>query len=332
MTVPAGSLVTLLGLSGSGKTTLLRLVGGYLIPTGGKIFLHDRDVTALSPERRNIGMVFQNYALFPHLTARANVGFGLEVCGVPRPERQRRVDEVFQRVGLDLSLGKRKPDQLSGGQQQRVALARALVIQPDLLLLDEPFANLDRQLRDQLRAELRTVQRQAGVTTLLVTHDQEEALALSDLVAVLAEGQLLQVATPRQLYEQPRTPFLARFVGVANLFTVAHVHADRLELAEGITLPYLEARPGQVLLVRPEHCVCGTAAETLPCRWIGKVVDSVYAGVDHLLTVAIRGISPLLIQVRQRSGNPIPEPGTTLQVGFPLEAVWIVPEIEPTHA
>ena len=172
----AGTFLSLLGPSGGGKTTLLKLIGGYSRPTKGYIFLRERDVTALPPERRDIGMVFQNYALFPHLTARQNVSFGLEMRRVPRAERQRRVESMLDRVGLTDSERGRHPGQLSGGQQQRVALARALVIEPIVLLLDEPLANLDRQLREQLRGELKELQRRSGVTTLLVTHDRDEAL------------------------------------------------------------------------------------------------------------------------------------------------------------
>src|SRR5262249_10586573 len=190
---------------------------GYLAPGSGRVSLRGRDVTALPPERRNVGMVFQNYALFPHLSARRNVAFGLEVRRVPRAERERRVEAVLERVGLTPAEPDRKPDARRGGQQQGVALARALVFARALLLLDEPLANLDRHLRDQLRAELRRLQRETGVTAVLVTHDQEEALAVSDRVGVMACGRLLQVGTPEEEYHRPRTPFVARFLGEANL-------------------------------------------------------------------------------------------------------------------
>ena len=212
LSVPPGQLLTLLGPSGCGKTTLLKLIGGYLTPAAGRLWLRGRDVTRLPPEARNAGMVFQHYALFPHLTAWGNVAFGLEVRRIPRFERDRRVRSMLERVGLTPAEFDRRPATLSGGQQQRVALARALVIAPDVLLLDEPLANLDRHLRDQLRAELRTLQRETGVTTVLVTHDQEEALAVSDLVGVMAAGRVLQVGPAAEVYHRPRTPFVARFL------------------------------------------------------------------------------------------------------------------------
>ena len=215
--VPAGRFFTLLGPSGCGKSTVLKLIGGYVTPATGRIVVRGRDLTGLPPESRNAGMVFQNYALFPHLTARQNVAFGLEVRGRPRTERVRKVDAVLDRVGLTAAERDRKPAGLSGGQQQRVALARALVIEPDLLLLDEPLANLDRQLREHLRDGLRTLQRDVGVTTVMVTHDQDEALAVSDEIGVMAGGTLAQVGSPVDVYRRPRTPFVARFLGAANL-------------------------------------------------------------------------------------------------------------------
>jgi ABC-type Fe3+/spermidine/putrescine transport system ATPase subunit len=186
--VAPGGFFSLLGPSGGGKTTLLRLVGGYLTPSAGRIRIHGRDVTGRPPEARNVGMVFQNYALFPHLSARENVAFGLEMHKVPRAARARRAEAMLDRVGLSAAERDRRPSRLSGGQQQRVALARALVIEPALLLLDEPLANLDRQLREQLRGELKELQRRTGVTTVLVTHDRDEALQLADRVGVLAAG------------------------------------------------------------------------------------------------------------------------------------------------
>ena len=250
-----GQLVAFLGPSGCGKTTLLKLVGGYLTPSAGRIVLRDRDVTRLPPEARNAGMVFQNYALFPHLTARENVAFGLEAQGILRAERDQRVSAMLDRVGLTTAERDRKPAALSGGQQQRVALARALVIEPDVLLLDEPLANLDRHLREQLRSELRTLQQQTGVTAILVTHDQEEALAISDLIGVMKDGRVLQVGSPAEVYAHPRTPFVARFLGAANLIDGKLVGRD----AAVVMVPpgVLLAEPGAELvssrLARPRR-------------------------------------------------------------------------------
>src|SRR5438067_259830 len=198
LAVPPGRLLTLLGPSGCGKTTLLKLVGGYLTPSAGRVVLRQRDVTHLPPEARNAGMVFQNYALFPHLTARQNVAFGLEVHGIARAERDRRVDAMLDRVGLSAAERDRRPAALSGGQQQRVALARALVIEPDVLLLDEPLANLDARLRHDVRGELRRLQKLSALTTIMVTHDQDEAMSVGDRLAVMNAGRVQQVGTAQR--------------------------------------------------------------------------------------------------------------------------------------
>jgi ABC-type Fe3+/spermidine/putrescine transport system ATPase subunit len=210
--IAPGTFTVLLGASGGGKSTLLKLLGGSLRPQAGQIHLAGREITALPPERRNIGTVFQSYALFPHLDARANVAFGLEMRRLPRAEITTRVEAMLDRVALPTEARRRKPGELSGGQQQRVALARALVIEPDLLLLDEPLANLDRHLRDQVRQELRT-----GITTLMVTHDPDDALALADQVGILDAGRLVQVGTPHEIYDQPHNTLVARLLGEVNL-------------------------------------------------------------------------------------------------------------------
>ena len=206
----------LLGPSGSGKTTILNLVAGFLQPDAGRILVEGRDITHVPPHRRDMGMVFQDYALFPHMTVQQNVTFGLRMRSLPRAERERRAHEALVSVGL-AALGARRPAQLSGGQRQRVALARALVIRPTLLLLDEPLSNLDAQLREQLRTEIRSVLDDAGITSILVTHDQTEALALADRIALLRDGAVEQVGTPGELYDRPATRFAARFIGGCNL-------------------------------------------------------------------------------------------------------------------
>ncbi len=308
LAVPAGAFLTLLGPSGCGKTTLLKLIGGYLIPASGRVCLRGREVTALPPEGRNVGMVFQNYALFPHLSARRNVAFGLEVRGVPRAERVRRVEAMLELVGLTPAERDRRPDALSGGQQQRVALARALVFAPDLLLLDEPLANLDRHLRDQLRGELQRLQRETGVTAVLVTHDQEEALAVSDRVGVMAGGRLLQTGTPEEVYRRPRTPFVARALGEVNLLPGEAV-----------------GRPGRTVLVRPEGCVLGPAAGAYAWSWPGRVRAVSFLGADVLIEVACPG--GLELRVRARPAEA-PRPGDAVRVGVPEDAVWSIPEAD----
>lgn len=209
---PAGAFVALLGPSGCGKTTTLRMVAGLDRPDSGRVVIAGQDITDLPPHRRRVGMVFQSYALFPHLTARSNVAFGLRMAGVGRSERDRRAMEVLGMVGLSAHAGK-KPRQLSGGQQQRVAVARALAIEPALLLLDEPLSAIDAKLREELRIEMRLLQRRVGATALFVTHDQAEALAMADLVAVMDGGRIVQLAPPEEVFERPATAYVAGFVG-----------------------------------------------------------------------------------------------------------------------
>src|SRR5512136_2899176 len=211
-----GELFTLLGPSGCGKTTILRLIGGFHKPDSGEIYFGDREVSAIPPYERNIGMVFQNYALWPHMTVFDNVAYGLKLREVGRAEIGERVTAVLEKVRLG-GLGARYPGQLSGGQQQRVALARALVLNPKILLLDEPLSNLDAKIRIQVRAEIRKLQRELGITTVYVTHDQEEALTLSDRIVVFNQGKVFQIGTPKELYERPANRFVADFIGINNL-------------------------------------------------------------------------------------------------------------------
>jgi iron(III) transport system ATP-binding protein len=211
-----GELFFLLGPSGCGKTTCLRMVAGFEQPTAGVLRFGERDMTRVPPHKRNTGMVFQNYALWPHMTAKANVEYGLRVRKIDKAERELRVREALEMVRLE-NLGERFPSQMSGGQQQRVALARALVIRPDVLLLDEPLSNLDAQLRLEMRTEIKRLHEQTGTTALYVTHDQEEALSIADRVAVLKEGVLQQVGAPRELYRRPASRFVAEFIGETNL-------------------------------------------------------------------------------------------------------------------
>ncbi len=217
VTVAPGEFVALLGPSGSGKTTTLRMIAGFTPPTSGAVLLDGRDVSSLPPHRRNIGMVFQNYALFPHLSASRNVSFPLEMRRLAPAHIHRRVAEVFSLVGLE-GLEDRHPGQLSGGQQQRVALARALVFEPSLLLMDEPLGALDRKLREALQSEIKRLLKRLGITVLYVTHDQEEALVMSDRIAVIRDGAIVQVGTGNDLYEHPRSLFVAEFIGESNIF------------------------------------------------------------------------------------------------------------------
>jgi ABC-type Fe3+/spermidine/putrescine transport system ATPase subunit len=297
--VPQGQFFTLLGPSGCGKSTLLKLLGGYLTPDAGEIWLKDRKATNALPESRNIGMVFQNYALFPHLSAWKNVAFGLEVRRLPRAEISQRVEAMLHRVRLNSEEWHRRPAELSGGQQQRVALARALVFRPSVLLLDEPLTNLDRQLREQLREELRILHRESETTTILVTHDREEALTLSDRVAVLNAGRIVQIGTPQELYRQPRTPFVARFLGEANLF-------------EGAQLGH---PVGSLVLVRPE-------AISLSGSRTGRVIAVGYRGNETMLELESDGL-PWKI----RCGNcEVAQVGDMLSFDVRPEQCWRIPE------
>ncbi len=246
-----GEFLTLLGPSGCGKTTLLRIVAGITTQDAGEVVIDDQRVDQLPPERRNIGMVFQSYALFPHMTVKGNLAFGLRMRKIKRREIDRRVQEALELVDL-ASLADRYPRQLSGGQQQRVALARALVIEPEVLLLDEPLSNLDAKLRENLREDLRALQRQLGTTSIYVTHDQAEAMALADRIVVMNYGHIVEVGAPVKLYREPKYRFTAEFLGSTNVIE-AQVQGGVLELPWGERRPFEGTQSGQVTLsVRPE--------------------------------------------------------------------------------
>ena len=231
LSVEKGEFVALLGPSGCGKTTTLQMIAGFVEPTSGAIRLGGKDLLAIRPAKRGLGIVFQSYALFPHMTVEENVGFGLEMQGVAAAERKTRVAETLELVGLG-AFASRFPRQMSGGQQQRVALARALVIRPQILLLDEPLSNLDAKLREGMQIELRQIQRTVGTTTILVTHDQAEAMALSDRIVVMNQGKAEQIGPPHEAYERPATPFVANFLGKTNLVNGTSVRPERISFTE----------------------------------------------------------------------------------------------------
>ncbi len=228
--VEKGEFVSLLGPSGCGKTTTLQMIAGFVEPSGGGIVLEGRDLLAIKPAKRGLGIVFQSYALFPHMTVTENVAFGLEMQGIAAAERTKRVGETLELVGLG-AFTARYPRQMSGGQQQRVALARALVIRPQILLLDEPLSNLDAKLREEMQIELRQIQRSVGTTTILVTHDQSEAMALSDRIVVMNKGKAEQIGPPHEAYERPATPFVANFLGKTNLVNGETVRPEKISFA-----------------------------------------------------------------------------------------------------
>jgi ABC-type Fe3+/spermidine/putrescine transport system ATPase subunit len=289
LSVAKSEIVALLGPSGSGKTTVLRLVAGFEAPDSGRVLVEDEDVTGLPPERRRFGMVFQHYALFPHLTVGENVAFGLEAQKTPREEVRRRVAESLAAVDLEGFEG-RRIGEISGGQQQRVALARALAPRPRVLLLDEPLSNLDPTLRERTRRELKRIIRRVGITTLFVTHEQEEAFDLGDRVAVLNRGGLEQVGPPEALYEEPATRFVATFIGRASVLEGAWIGRGEVRLAAG---PVWRASGGEDLaegtavdvVVRPEGLVL--SAMPAPDGLAGQVAGRRYAGRVALYDVAL---------------------------------------------
>src|SRR6187401_833649 len=252
-----GEFLVLLGPSGCGKTTTLRIIAGFIEPTSGTVRLGDRDITTLPPWKRNTGLVFQSYALFPHMSVAENIAFGLEMRSMPKAQMAPRIAEALRLVRLD-HLGDRLPRQLSGGQQQRVALARALVFRPDVLLLDEPLSNLDAKLRQDVRVEIRELQRKLGLTTVMVTHDQEEALTMADRLVVMNEGSVCQVGSQRDLYERPATRFVAGFVGRSTFLAGTVEAPGRFRTDGGFTLACAGGSPGRaVLSLRPERIEIG---------------------------------------------------------------------------
>ncbi len=281
--VPKGTLTTILGPSGCGKTTLLRMIAGLDAPSGGQILIEGKDVTHLGPTERNVSMVFQAYALFPHMSVIENVRYGLSVSGVPREEAMQRAHAAMESVGLT-GYDDRLPSELSGGQQQRVALARSLVLEPSVLLFDEPLSNLDARLRRSMREEIRALQQRLKLTVAYVTHDQAEALAVSDQIIVMNAGLIAQAGTPRQLYEEPATEFVAGFIGEALLFT-GHADGDgRVWLGPLAVLARKPVQPGPAkVAVRPEawHLV-PPGAGALPAR----LLKFAYLGGFMELTLA----------------------------------------------
>ena len=325
-----GELFTLLGPSGCGKTTLLRMIAGFYPVDAGEIRFGEHRVDGLPPYERNIGMVFQNYALWPHMTVGANITYGLKLRRLPRREIARRLDDILGKVNLT-GLMDRYPGQLSGGQQQRVALARALVLNPDILLLDEPLSNLDAKIRVHVRAEIRTLQRDLGITTLYVTHDQEEALSLSDRVGVMRHGRVLQVAEPKALYERPRTRFVADFVGINNFIGGVCVSVSDDHVMVDTTLGPLRARattavvPGRrcVLAVRPENLALEGPGENVLA---GTIVLASYLGSALRYDVALGDGGRLKVDIADPWHHVPLDTGTKVRVTFPPSVALALPD------
>src|SRR5437588_624208 len=322
LVVERGEFMALLGPSGWGKTTTLQMIAGFVAPDRGAITLEGQDLVRVKPNRRGLGLVFQSYALFPHMTAAGNVAFGLEMQRLPRVEREKRVAEMLNLVGL-AGFAARFPRQLSGGQQQRVALARALAIRPRVLLLDEPLSNLDAKLREEMQIELRQILRSLGTTTILVTHDQAEAMALSDRISVMNAGRIEQVGTPTQVYERPATPFVAGFLGRTNVIAV-EVRADAGGTAAVIgdarwPLSARVAAGRASATIRPEKIslLLDGASAALP----GTVRTRVFQGAHWLYQVDTP--AGALIVIRQNAGDMVPGEGAPVRVTWRAEDMTI---------
>lgn len=323
--IDGGEFLTLLGASGSGKSTLLNVVAGFTKPSHGSVEIDGRDLTRVPPHKRDLGMVFQNYALFPHLSVAANVAFPLKRHKVARAQIKDKVNEALALVRLT-ELGDRKPDQLSGGQQQRVALARALVFGPRVLLMDEPLGALDKVLREQLQDEIRRLHRELGITVVFVTHDQDEALALSDRIALLRKGSIVQVGTPSELYDKPSCAYTAAFVGASNIFNGAVRGGGFREEITGATLrlPANSRSDCAAILVRPEHLKLAGHDDHIDPEYdrvSATVEDSVYLGNSR--TVHARTADGIAVTSR----TSIPRTPDAVVPGARIELYWNVEDV-----
>ena len=334
LTIPGGKFFSLLGPSGCGKTTTLRMVAGFELPTSGEVLLDGVDMAGTPPNKRNVNTVFQSYALFPHLTVFDNVAFGLRRAKVDRPQIKKRVSDILDQVQLS-KFASRKPAQLSGGQQQRVALARALVLKPAVLLLDEPLGALDAKLRRQLQVELKALQEQVGITFLYVTHDQEEAITMSDHIAVMNGGHIEQVAPPRVLYEEPATAFVAEFLGVSNLMEAQAIGPSGqgvgLRLGEDIMVEAVRgdiaARGAVKVVIRPERVKIEPADASGSNRIAAIVERSVYLG--NAVRVIMRlATGESIVALVANTGEDTAlswNPGTAVMCHLPPTAMLVLP-------
>ncbi len=319
--IPAGKLVTLLGPSGCGKTTTLRIIAGLEQPSAGRVLIGGEDVTPLPAANRNTTMVFQSYALFPHLSVFENVAYGLRVSRRPDEEIRRRVEEVLALVGLP-GLGGRSPAALSGGQQQRVALARALIMQPRVLLFDEPLSNLDAKLRKRVRADIRILQQDLGITSVYVTHDQAEALAISDIVVVMNQGRIEQIGIPTDLYRRPASRFVADFIGEANLLPASV--EDGMVRVGGYRFPYRQPGVGPgaaTLMARPEAIRVGAAGDGLP----GRVRSAFFMGTfaDYIIETDVGEVSVADAQ----SVDAMHAVGASVRLQFSPSGLYLLPPV-----
>jgi spermidine/putrescine transport system ATP-binding protein len=337
--MPPGEFFTLLGPSGCGKTTTLRMIAGFERPTSGRILLDGSDVARVPPHQRNVNTVFQSYALFPHLDVSKNVAFGLKYHKLSKEERAKRVGEALALVDMT-EFARRKADQLSGGQQQRVALARALVLRPRVLLLDEPLGALDAQLRKNLQVELKTLQAELGITFIFVTHDQGEALTMSDRIAVMNRGRVEQAASPKAIYEEPETIFVADFLGVSNLLGATAVGQDGADCTVKIGDRTLRARLGAPgargevkVMIRPERIAVEPHSNTGEERMPGMVERSVFLGGAYEVHVRVLGGELLKAMVPNDGGTATAalEPGAAVCLHLPPDALRVLTTGEPAE-
>ncbi|MBI9100978.1 MAG: ABC transporter ATP-binding protein [Spirochaetales bacterium] len=331
LTVDEGELITLLGPSGCGKTTTLRMIAGFHTPSGGEIFIDGEEVSSIPPNKRPTSMVFQNYALFPHMTVKENVAYGLKIRKDSKQEVERKSNDIIKLLGLD-GLQNRQPAQLSGGQQQRVSLARAMVMEPKLLLFDEPLSNLDAKLRVSTRLEIRKLQQRVGITSVYVTHDQEEAMTLSDRVVIMKDGKIQQIGKPAEIYAHPANLFVAGFIGKANFLEakVKSIDGDYFTLdVHGVTCraPYwnqaVAAGDSVELVVRPESIIPEEPDDKL---LQGRILDSVYFGSHILYEIQISQDKVITIEVsdpQQHIQYPV---GTRVGLVFKEKSLHVIPK------
>ncbi|PMR72478.1 ABC transporter ATP-binding protein [Billgrantia endophytica] len=329
LTIHKGEFVTLLGPSGSGKTTCLMMLAGFEVPTNGDIFLGNQRLNSVPPHKRNFGMVFQNYALFPHMTVEENIRYPLKTRKMPAAEADRKVADILGMIKLG-EFAKRRPTQLSGGQQQRVALARALVFEPQLILMDEPLGALDKQLREHMQLEIKQLHEQLGLTVVFVTHDQSEALTMSDRVAVFNDGVIQQIDTPSRLYEHPANAFVAQFIGENNTLsgTIESVEGRqcRVSFGEGLRTgaligPNLGAGDATRLSIRPERVKLNGSARALPNRLQARVREFIYLG-DHLrVRCELAGNDDFVARVPVDDFSSGMQPGDVIELGWRDEDV-----------
>lgn len=321
--IKEGELFTLLGPSGCGKTTLLRMIAGFNSIEGGEFYFNDSIINQMSPSKRNIGMVFQNYAIFPHLTVRENVKFGLKNRKLSKEEINQLTDEMLKTMQIE-QYADRLPEKLSGGQQQRVALARAIVIKPDVLLMDEPLSNLDAKLRVEMRSVIRDIQRSVGITTVYVTHDQEEAMSISDRIAVMKDGFIQHIGTPKNIYQRPANTFVATFIGRSNMIkgqlkfdqgkVILKIHTTEYEMK---TLkPSIKDNQDVIVSIRPEEFYITDD----PSQMKGEVIDYIFLGLNTHYTVRLESDELIEIVIESSIDSIIP-PGSQIHLGLKLEKI-----------